>query len=740
MPALEESNVHVLAFIHEQAMRSSKRDRVAFSNLMTRYLRVFIESYLYIKPRKKPPQRFTLNNIQRRALARFCYDTYVRRVPVRWIWLKARRMGVTTLVCAIMHAIVRLNRSHTGLIIANDGGTSEMIFRMHKLFNEYLNNSVVDGSPIFAMPSKASSTKMLRWYDYVPEHDLASKIGGDYLKGLLPESLMHQKNANRYGFAEEGGSIINLKSGLSSKGVIGDDIHCLHYSEIGDDKPQWRGLAGSTDQNVPDMVGTFIIREGTTHMEDTSRKTTATYLYNEWQRAQDYPAKDGGFSRVFDGWWEYDAYRLPLQQGEDIAPCGDTDKERVSDEKELLRLRELITRSWDITNQKPDREKDLTRQMFEALKWRQTVGIPKLCNRDLQLFHSQYPSFPDEAFVVRTTGYFDSIEINIRLEETERVEKERAAANDPYPRDEALREGMSKTLRIIHPPNHDDMYIMGCDPSYGKSGGDPSAAVVFNASKFRVEAVWQSEYDETGQAEEWQLLGWMYSTIYINEATGRPEREDPALAVIEANTIGSVIIQAMRDKHYPRIYKRQHKRGGSDPSDQYGFYTTGADRDKAISALKRHAFTWQMMDRRIWTQMAKFGFNNSGKLEGLRGHDELVMCLSFIAYVCHQLRLFPDPATPRVGTTTEAYERTNTLDSQLINLNTKFNEAIAESNAGGIDAMRKVEIIRKELISLRSRKLHGRDGDERNRASNMMVTGRVPVATVSTKTDWRVFV
>ena len=574
----------------------SANGRIALWKWMCRYLRWTIEKNLEIKTQEGGLKPLILNNIQRRALARICWQLYVQKKPVRWIWMKSRRMGVSMLVLAVIFVLTRFQRNRSALLMSNKSDTAEDLFKMCKLFDEKIGKVAEDDEdhPLY-LPKRNNRGRLLQWCDYDPEMDE---------------------------FNREGGSLIRITSAGTELGAAGSAFQFIHYSEIGDDSVNWKDNAQVNDICVPTEPGTIIIREGTTYLEENSRSLTGAYLQHEWELAQN---GESGFTPVFDAWWEFEDYRIPLEPGEEIKPTGSTQALLERDEADIEEVKKEAWEKWRIDKMADDERDRAVRIINEALKWRRDIGLKIKAKGDLDWFHSQYPKNPIEAFVSKAQNYFNGAELNSRMGF---IIKNRI---------KPIRE--MKNLSIWHEPEEGTDYLITADPSSGK-GGDYAAAIVFNVNKFRDEAVWHGKEEPHNQAKEWADLGRTYSHI-VKKPGYDVGNVEPALLCLEVNTgYGTDIAHRLEtDYKYPRIYRPRlidKRRFHYQSKINIGFHTSDVTREIALAQLKAQWMSWETSDLRIIKQMLNFGYNSRGKPEALTGGDEFVTCYWIRAFICNQ--------------------------------------------------------------------------------------------------------
>lgn len=193
--------------------------------------------------------------------------------PVRIIILKARQMGFSTVVVAIVFWMTATARYVESMIVAHKDEATANLFRMVKRF--------LDCLPAKLRPmTKASNAKELVF-------DQPSRYSGD-----------RQGLGSRIRCATAGGSGVGRSYTLK----------CLHLSEYafwpGNKAETFTGLV----QSVPDKPGTLIVIESTANGFDDFKV--------KWDAAVQ-AQKDGtdGYTPIFFAWYEMPDYRRKPRKG-----------------------------------------------------------------------------------------------------------------------------------------------------------------------------------------------------------------------------------------------------------------------------------------------------------------------------------------------------------------------------------------------------------------------------------------
>ena len=190
----------------------------------------------------------------------------------------------------------------------------------------------------------------------------------------LPEELkptIKRSNAKELIFDNDEGTGLKstIKCMTAGNGRIGrsDTFQYVHVSEYAFWEGDKKATLGGLLQAVPYDIDTIVIIESTANGFDEFKEL--------WDDAV---AGNNDFVPVFCAWWEQDEYRLPY------------------DGFELTQEEVELKKTYNLDN--------------EQLAWRRWC-IKNNCNGSLDLFHQEYPSCPEEAFIASGNCVFDKEKI-----------------------------------------------------------------------------------------------------------------------------------------------------------------------------------------------------------------------------------------------------------------------------------------------------------------------------------------
>ncbi len=488
---------------------------------------------------------FRLNHAQRLVWDGYFAPKINQREPMRFVFLKARQLGISTLIQGLLTARFIWDAHVNAKTIAHETDSTENIWNMAK--------------------------RMVEHSHFAPYARQAGKV------------------------MELGGSTYTCSTAGSPHATRSMNLTCLHLSEVAFWKHPDAWLAAM--QTVPSQGESWIFVESTAN----GKVEDGELFYKEWRRAS---AQESRFTPVFLPWYALPDYCLGNYCYPEDVGGGATD---------LLVLRDL------------DPEEQALRKAFDLsagqLAWRRLI-IEDNCRGDVELFHQEYPSTPEEAFIQSGRPLFSSRDIlpyHKHITEGERYTL--------GPDGGLIPDGNGYVEIWKHPePGHS--YIIGADTSMGfdDDGHSRSAGEILDIDT--MEQV--GEYDCTSptyaMARHLAILG-----RYYHEALLAPE--------ITASGGGGgreLLVYLLKDHHYYHIYRYKHvDHIKPDPGRMWGWETNAKTRPRMISRLvetiKERACV--IHSEALLNQLTSFGESDTGRVEALSGHDDLLFAFGIAVVV-----------------------------------------------------------------------------------------------------------
>lgn len=459
--------------------------------------------------------------------------------PVRIIVLKARQLGISTMVEALLFLAAFIYDRFKALVVAHDQDSGQHLLSMTENYWE-----TYPFKPLYN--TRYQSRNELAWVE--------------------THSAMKVQTAK------------NTKAGRSRT------LHGLHASEVAFwDTPSTTMLG--LRQSIPTAPGTFVFVESTAN-------GVGNWFHQQWRLAEE---GESGYVPLFFPWHQHPEYTASAI-GLPPANLGNLDSE------------ERALRQMGIGD--------------DRLQWRR-YAIKNLTNNDVNQFHQEYPTTPEEAFIASGTNVFPLPKLR-EVYQPMQGEVGRLVREGSQVR---FQPDISGPLRIFRFPSSDreyGKYFVAGDPTH-TTRGDYACAQVINRRTLEQVAVLRLKTDPASFAEDLAKLG-----RYYNDAVLSSEIEGPGYA-----TIGALL-----EMNYPYIWQRKwaDKTPGKAIPDTYGWSSTMKSKQLCVGMLLKLVVDADITihDRMTFKEMEDFvtlddgGFGNAAK----DGHDDTVMALA-ICVTCH---------------------------------------------------------------------------------------------------------
>ncbi len=416
----------------------------------------YFEHFLKIRNKSAQLVPFRVNDAQKIVLDIMDRAEKAGKLK-RFIVLKARQMGLSTLFEGIIFHDTTTNENKTSLIIAHEETASSNLFQMSKLYYENLPDVI---KPM----KKYANGKVLAFEN--PTADEREKTENPGLRSKI--------------------SIATAGAGEAGRSAT---IHNLHASEVAffpDAKTTMLGLL----QSVPDEPNTMVVLESTAN-------GVGDWFHEMWQKAT---RGENDFIPIFLPWFMDPGYTRPFR----------TDSER----KQFIDEVNSISRDAN-GNTIRTFEYDLMQKhglTYEQLNWRRYT-IANKCQGDEELFMQEYPSTPEEAFLTSGRPKFNISALKkyqtltkppIRRGYLAEQDGKVAFLDDP-----------NGYLSIWQEPEADKFYCIGADVAEGLATGDYSTASVGDSESFDVVATWYGHIDPDLFGVELVKLAKYYNNAYL---------------------------------------------------------------------------------------------------------------------------------------------------------------------------------------------------------------------------------
>jgi hypothetical protein len=419
----------------------------------------YIEKFLKIKDKSATIVPFHLN-VAQKIVMRIMKSDEEKGIPKRYIVLKARQMGLSTLFEGLIFQDTSTHENKNSLIIAHEEQASSNLFNMSKLYYENL--------PDLIRPMKKyANGKVLQFEN--PTNDDAEKLGNPGLRSKI--------------------SIATAGAGEVGRSATYHNIHASEVAFFPDAKVTMLGLL----QSVPDQSNTMVVLESTAN-------GVGDWFHDMWQKAE---KGLNEFTPIFLPWFIQPEYVRPFR----------TEAEREQLMTEVSVVSKDSNGNAVYTYEHQLKEKHVL--TWEQLNWRRYTVANK-CQGDEELFMQEYPSTAEEAFISSGRPKFNISSLRKYQTVTKPPEKRGYLQWDGDASKGKVKfvEDSKGYISIWKEPVKGGQYAVGADVAEGLVDGDFSCGIVGDAN-FDLVAMWHGHIDPDLFGVELVKLGYYYGEAYL---------------------------------------------------------------------------------------------------------------------------------------------------------------------------------------------------------------------------------
>lgn len=418
--------------------------------------RWYIENFLLIRDKSANIIPFKLNRAQQIVMDQIEKDMREGR-PKRYIVLKARQMGLSTLFEGLIFHDTATHENKNSLIIAHEESASTNLFQMSKLYFENLNELI--------RPMKRyANGKVLSFEN--PTNDDAERHRNPGLRSKI--------------------SIATAGAGEVGRSSTTHNLHASEVAFFPDAQTTMLGLL----QSVPNQPNTLVVLESTAN-------GVGDWFHTVWQNAE---KGLNDFTPIFLPWFIQDEYTRPF--------ASEGQKQQFIEEVSAIHRdgegKEIRTYEWEL--------KEKHGLTWEQLNWRRHT-IQNNCNGDEILFMQEYPATAEESFISSGRPKFNISALR-RYQTITKDPIRRGYLHEDESGEINFVDDDNGYISIWQEPKHGEEYAIGADTAEGLATGDFSCGVVGN-SEFDIVAMWHGHLDPDLFGKELVKLGKYYNYAYL---------------------------------------------------------------------------------------------------------------------------------------------------------------------------------------------------------------------------------
>ncbi len=588
---------------------------------------IFIERNLVIKE-KMTKQLVPLKDVlnwEQTALVEQVIDDLLHGRPIRYIILKARQMGISTLIEALCYWWTSTHRYVTSVIIAHEKNAVNALYKMFRRYYEY-------SHPHF-QPDRKYNTKAELVFD------VSDEVKKEYAEaGMVPPGLQSE---------------IKTMVAADGKGRA-DNINFFHGSEVAfwDDSAD---IVSSALQAVPMAPESFVFLESTAN-------GIGGYFYDEWQLAK---RGESQFKPLFFPWHQHYKYELPAT---------DEDLGHLDDEEQALY--ELFEENGY------DRESWPRKIAFRRRKKLEFRTDPKK-------FYQEYPSTPEEAFLASGRPVFDTKMLQKMENIAVQAEKdfpyrcgEIVKNDDPQSIEKYIFKEFRRVndhvdpspLRIWWLPEKNKKYAIGVDVSEGieiesSKGKEPDFSVitVVDIKARKTVARWRGLIDPDLLGDVVFAIGMFYNK---------------ALVGVEINNHGLTTAAKLKNTFYRNLYMRESAEDEQFQvrTSKFGWLTNKKTKPVMINELVRSIRENDIIDLDVVfiRECMSYVRDDNGAMNAQQGqHDDCVMSMAIALQMAEWSAYDTDYAKEQIYKPTR---NTNATNSNAFNDSANSTSRIGTAN------------------------------------------------------------
>jgi len=507
---------------------------------------------------------FKFKRAQKVFFHHFVLPAIKNQIPVRIYILKARQIGFSTLVEAILYWSTSFFCNMYSHIVSHDKTKASEIFGMTKLFYKTIRN------------------------DFKPQRKLSNR------------HELYFANPN------EGSDLLGLESKIlveTAENIhvgAGSTIQCAHLSEFARyesvNKQAELGMV-TLMQAIPKLAGTMLFLETTAYGEGLGKKF--------WED------NENGFKKLFVSWVADENYRYPIKVEEkDLSVNPDSN---IGDETVV---RDYVIRELEFWY--PEYKDDidwLKEESLYRLAWRRGI-IREQSLGNSSYFKQEYPLSAEEAFISSGVPVFNREKLSSYLLLSRKQKPDIYTYLKPKKRKDPGSFLLSNIgeLKIFEHPKQDERYFIGVDIGAGITGGDYSEAQVLNSEHEQV-----AVYSNIIEPDELAFPVFCLA-LYYNKAEINPEANAMGLSFIAKITKDLGYWKLYRRRVLDSITNRVLM--------QFGFFTSSKTKPFIINLLRSsiNEGTTLIRDEDTVKQMIAYQIDSRGRFTSPQGqHDDKVM-------------------------------------------------------------------------------------------------------------------
>jgi len=338
---------------------------------------------------------------------------------------------------------------------------------------------------------------------------------------------------------------------------------------------------------------------------DSTPNGPAGWFYRTW-------VQDNEWAKIFAAWFEFDDSEVPFKSEAQLKDFKDS---LTDDEKSEM---ERFDVSW------------------ENMHWRRRVLQDK-CNGDVSKFRQEYPSDPEECFLMSSRPRFHMDCLNDMVKDAKTQNYQVGVMSVQEGNKGSFRADPQGNWRVYDEPEHDSKYLISADTCTGEDQQQQGLAADPDYHSIQV---WRAAYEDWhGVWHVPRLVAIHHSRLDIGvlaqELEGAARYYGGAFIVPEVNNSGLALLKYLLEMGLSVYRRRKVNDSNGMVEKSFGWSTDKITRKTVIDHMASELMdgNYDIPDLDVLHEMKVFVVNDKGKPEAAPGHhDDHVLAAAIALY------------------------------------------------------------------------------------------------------------
>ena len=348
------------------------------------------------------------------------------------------------------------------------------------------------------------------------------------------------------------------------------------------------------------------------------------WFYRTW-------TQDNEWAKIFAAWFEFDDSSIPFKSKEELEEF----KEAMTEDE-----RSEMDR-FDVT--------------WENMKWRRRVLQDK-CNGDVSKFRQEYPSDPEECFLMSSRPRFQPDIVSEMRKSAANVGcKMGTLSMQDGGRSSAFQPDLAGNWEIYEEPQHDSRYLISADTCTGEDQQEQGLAA---DPDWHSVQVWKGPYEDWhGDWHVPRLVALHHSRLDVGilaeEVLAASKWYGGAFVVPEVNNSGLALVKYLLDMGVSVYQRRRINDSTGMVEKSFGWSTDKITRKTVIDHMAAELIekNFDIPSKGVLDEMKVFVVNDRGKPEAAPGHhDDHVLAAAIALYNIDKASKYRPPRKKKITT------------------------------------------------------------------------------------------